>query len=354
MTQASTLIKSSVALVASFLVLGIWFAVSSSPAHALSCIQPGTVKEELDAAHAVLYGEVTEVLQDTRKTTNTLSTSNAVNTTNTTNAANLTNTNAVFLGGAATATIEVKEWFKGDYGKEIEMILGAYTTWYTVPKVGQEVILYLSAPTSKVAPYAFSMPLCGRSVVGNVDQELKELKAITGGPNPGPQACHQYQVGDPGVRGFGLAYNPRTMELILSASCDASGVEVISDPGTDGYTYQYGYYYHDRSWQRFEYQGRGSNASWLQGKAMYQISSRIAAPGDTLYFVAYTCMKDGRQWYCGCTDKACTDSRWQIQKVEVPKPSTGGGLTFCTADAFQCPDGTYVGRTGPNCQFVCP
>ncbi|OGH91433.1 MAG: hypothetical protein A2534_01690 [Candidatus Magasanikbacteria bacterium RIFOXYD2_FULL_39_9] len=26
----------------------------------------------------------------------------------------------------------------------------------------------------------------------------------------------------------------------------------------------------------------------------------------------------------------------------------------CTMDAKQCPDGTYVGRTGPNCEFVCP
>lgn len=26
----------------------------------------------------------------------------------------------------------------------------------------------------------------------------------------------------------------------------------------------------------------------------------------------------------------------------------------CTADAMQCPDGSYVGRTGPDCQFVCP
>lgn len=27
---------------------------------------------------------------------------------------------------------------------------------------------------------------------------------------------------------------------------------------------------------------------------------------------------------------------------------------MCTMDAMQCPDGSYVGRTGPNCQFVCP
>ena len=27
--------------------------------------------------------------------------------------------------------------------------------------------------------------------------------------------------------------------------------------------------------------------------------------------------------------------------------------TVCTADAMQCPDGSYVGRSGPNCEFVC-
>lgn len=28
---------------------------------------------------------------------------------------------------------------------------------------------------------------------------------------------------------------------------------------------------------------------------------------------------------------------------------------FCTQEAMQCPDGSYVGRTGPNCEFaVCP
>lgn len=27
----------------------------------------------------------------------------------------------------------------------------------------------------------------------------------------------------------------------------------------------------------------------------------------------------------------------------------------CTADAKLCPDGSYVGRTGPNCEFaLCP
>ena len=26
----------------------------------------------------------------------------------------------------------------------------------------------------------------------------------------------------------------------------------------------------------------------------------------------------------------------------------------CAADAMQCPDGSWIGRTGPNCTFICP
>lgn len=40
-----------------------------------------------------------------------------------------------------------------------------------------------------------------------------------------------------------------------------------------------------------------------------------------------------------------------------PTPSNGGqnGQTACTMEAKLCPDGSYVGRTGPNCEFApCP
>jgi len=38
-----------------------------------------------------------------------------------------------------------------------------------------------------------------------------------------------------------------------------------------------------------------------------------------------------------------------------PADSVGDSdVVFCTMDAKQCPDGSYVGRTGPNCEFVCP
>lgn len=39
---------------------------------------------------------------------------------------------------------------------------------------------------------------------------------------------------------------------------------------------------------------------------------------------------------------------WRVNTYGVDTP------VACTADAMLCPDGTYVGRTGPNCEFVCP
>jgi Immunoglobulin-like domain of bacterial spore germination len=42
-----------------------------------------------------------------------------------------------------------------------------------------------------------------------------------------------------------------------------------------------------------------------------------------------------------------------VQKTATP-PDTTDEKVMCTMDAMQCLDGTYVGRTGPNCEFVCP
>lgn len=36
-------------------------------------------------------------------------------------------------------------------------------------------------------------------------------------------------------------------------------------------------------------------------------------------------------------------------------PDQTEGQVFCTQEARLCPDGSYVGRTGPNCEFTaCP
>jgi len=39
---------------------------------------------------------------------------------------------------------------------------------------------------------------------------------------------------------------------------------------------------------------------------------------------------------------------------EVNPTSPEDEMVACTADAQECPDGSFVGRTGPTCEFVCP
>lgn len=47
----------------------------------------------------------------------------------------------------------------------------------------------------------------------------------------------------------------------------------------------------------------------------------------------------------------------QSQQSILPQPlptENEEETVVCTMDAMQCSDGSYVGRTGPNCEFVCP
>jgi len=36
------------------------------------------------------------------------------------------------------------------------------------------------------------------------------------------------------------------------------------------------------------------------------------------------------------------------------QPVADDKQVMCTLDAKQCPDGSWVGRTGNKCEFVCP
>ena len=35
-------------------------------------------------------------------------------------------------------------------------------------------------------------------------------------------------------------------------------------------------------------------------------------------------------------------------------PISSDRRIVCTQEAMQCPDGSWVGRSGPRCEFVCP
>ncbi len=40
------------------------------------------------------------------------------------------------------------------------------------------------------------------------------------------------------------------------------------------------------------------------------------------------------------------------QKERKSPPESG--FIACPQDAKQCPDGSFVGRSGPHCEFICP
>ena len=43
-----------------------------------------------------------------------------------------------------------------------------------------------------------------------------------------------------------------------------------------------------------------------------------------------------------------------LKVVMISKSPEESDVVVCTMDAQMCPDGSYVGRTGPKCEFVCP
>jgi len=62
----------------------------------------------------------------------------------------------------------------------------------------------------------------------------------------------------------------------------------------------------------------------------------------------------GPAGYSWCAMKNKCLRVWE-EKCEATSVSTSTDPVVCTADAMQCPDGSYVSRTGPKCEFAaCP
>lgn len=40
--------------------------------------------------------------------------------------------------------------------------------------------------------------------------------------------------------------------------------------------------------------------------------------------------------------------------TQTSAPDTTQPGIACTEEARQCPDGSFVGRSGPQCEFICP
>lgn len=94
----------------------------------------------------------------------------------------------------------------------------------------------------------------------------------------------------------------------------------------------------------------------LGGGAYIYTNNKVEAPADISNIVGgdkdeHGCI--GSAGYSWCAVKNKCLRVWE-EKCEAVATTTPDEPVACTMDAKQCPDGSYVGRSGLNCEFVCP
>lgn len=55
-----------------------------------------------------------------------------------------------------------------------------------------------------------------------------------------------------------------------------------------------------------------------------------------------------------CCISACSPTTPSPKTSPVETAPPAETQIMCTQDAQQCPDGSWVGRTGEKCEFICP
>ena len=77
--------------------------------------------------------------------------------------------------------------------------------------------------------------------------------------------------------------------------------------------------------------------------------------GDVTTTGLYPTYGDDARWsYSTNGDNTTQTDLYPTYGDDTPdQPIFDDNTTMCAADAMQCADGSYVGRSGPNCQFVC-
>lgn len=108
-------------------------------------------------------------------------------------------------------------------------------------------------------------------------------------------------------------------ETLITALCmERESVLIQAGTGDNTqYIYKYGYRKVDGVWKKITYSGPKTIGAWVVGKATVQLEG--VKEGETGEVIAYICQKVANTWKCGCSDKACSAPKWQLQQYEVSK-----------------------------------
>jgi uncharacterized protein YkwD len=86
------------------------------------------------------------------------------------------------------------------------------------------------------------------------------------------------------------------------------------------FIYKTGYVYQEGQWVDFDYAGENMREDWLIGEATAELPLDEDNFEGENYYLAYVCQYIYKQWKCGCTDRDCESSFWQVQSFEKPEP----------------------------------
>lgn len=149
--------------------------------------------------------------------------------------------------------------------------------------------------------------------------------------------CHQITTPAGVLQGFGAPFEVlnSTGALLIETQCDPGQVEVSVGTGSSfEYIYELGYRWAGTGWQQYTLSGPQKSGVWIEGNAAATLSVPQSEIDQGGFLVAYMCTWDGSAWKCGCSDAACAQPAWQIQKFQqtTTQPpaggsSSGGGAT---------------------------
>jgi murein DD-endopeptidase MepM/ murein hydrolase activator NlpD len=153
---------------------------------------------------------------------------------------------------------------------------------------------------------------------------LNKFKAFQG-----PNACSTFNLVSNLTNtpfGYGLPFNifARDQKLLFEAICRGGDtVEVLAGHNyATQYSYRNGYRWTGQRWERFTFTGPERRGDWLIGRAVAEFAREDLNAAGSNWIVGFSCwLLASGQWRCGCTNAACSESRWQAQGFRLNRAS---------------------------------
>lgn len=131
--------------------------------------------------------------------------------------------------------------------------------------------------------------------------------------------CDLLNMSDSPGSGVGVPYDVFSVykSVLLKARCDNTSVRFQIGTGlSTQYIFNSGYEWRNNAWHKITYTGEIQDGNWLVGNAEAIRARTLNDLQKQSYFLAYVCTKIDGVWKCGCRDRTCSTSYWQMQSFQ--------------------------------------